>query len=111
MKIKHIHQNIVRIRKAKGYSHEYMALRLGISQTTYCKLEHNKTKLYVDRLYQISEILEVEVAELLSINPKFKLTQNTEENIQHTQKLLDVYEARIRDKDLFINSLQESIKN
>lgn len=110
MKIKHIHQNIVRIRKAKGYSHEYMAIRLDISQAAYCKLEHNKTKLYIERLYQIADILEVGVAELLSINPKFKLTQNTEENIQHTQKLLGVYEARIRDKDLFINSLQESIK-
>jgi len=125
MEIKHIHLNIVRIRKAKGYSHEYMAIRLDISQAAYCKLEHNKTKLYVERLYQIADILEVDVAELLSIDTKFQFTQNNkensvgylqhtanvyQENVEHLQKLIEVYEARIKDKDVVIQTLQKVIK-
>ena len=34
-------ENIKRIRKQKGYSHEYVAHELDISQVAYSKLEKN----------------------------------------------------------------------
>ncbi len=42
-----------------------MAMRLGISQNTYSKIEIGKTKLTVEKLIAIALILEVNVAELL----------------------------------------------
>jgi len=47
------------IRKDKGYSHEYMAHMLDISQVAYSKIEKNETKLTVERLFKIAEILEL----------------------------------------------------
>ena len=38
-------ENIRTIRKNKGISHEAMAANLGISQTTYTKLEQKETRL------------------------------------------------------------------
>ena len=43
-------------RKKKGYSHEYMAHELNMSQVAYSKIEKSETKLSVERLYRIAEI-------------------------------------------------------
>jgi transcriptional regulator with XRE-family HTH domain len=58
--------NIKKHRELKNYTQEYMADRLNISQNTYSKLENGGIKLTVDRLKQISEILETPIEELLS---------------------------------------------
>lgn len=52
-------------RTIKGYSQEYMANRLGISQNAYSKIERDETKLTLERLYDITEILEISVYKLL----------------------------------------------
>ena len=57
-------EKIKDIRKNKGYSHEYMAHELDISQVAYSKIEKLETKLSVERLFKIAEILEVKVGEI-----------------------------------------------
>lgn len=61
-------EEIRKIRIDKGFSHEAMAMNLGISQTAYTKLERSETKLTVERLYKIAEFLEVSISELLDEN-------------------------------------------
>ena len=53
------------LRQLKGYSQNYMALKLGISQRAYSKLETNKVELTVKRLKQIANVLEIEAGELI----------------------------------------------
>jgi transcriptional regulator with XRE-family HTH domain len=53
-------------RMIKGYSQEYMAFRLNISQNAYSKLERGETELTVRRFYEIIEILEVPMNSLLT---------------------------------------------
>ncbi len=48
-------------RNEKGYSQEYMAGKLGISQKAYSKLEKSQTKLTVSRLNEIAGILELDL--------------------------------------------------
>ncbi len=55
------------IRESKGYSQEYMAEMLNISQSTYACLESGKTAMRVDRLFQILQILQVDFHSLLDI--------------------------------------------
>lgn len=58
--------NAIRIQRViKGYSQEYMASRLNISQNAYSKLEREETELSVKRAYEIAAILEVSVYLLL----------------------------------------------
>jgi transcriptional regulator with XRE-family HTH domain len=58
--------NEIRIQRViKGYSQEYMANRLEISQNAYSKLERNETELSVKRLLQIASILEVQATQFL----------------------------------------------
>nr|MBC7612235.1 helix-turn-helix transcriptional regulator [Pseudopedobacter sp.] len=57
---------LIRIERAKkGYSQEYMAFMLDISQSTYSKLESESLELNIKRLYQIAEILDVNVYDVL----------------------------------------------
>jgi len=115
-------KNIEKIRKEKGYSHEYMALKLGISQASYTKLEKNITKLTVDRLFKISKILDNSIYKLLElpIENEFKQTnrdQSTgylqkidnfyQENKEQYQKIIEMYELRLKDKEVLINHLLE----
>lgn len=53
------------LRRNREYSQEYMALLLNISQNAYSRLENGKTPITIDRLYQISTILQTNPASLL----------------------------------------------
>ncbi|MBT8245774.1 MAG: helix-turn-helix domain-containing protein [Winogradskyella sp.] len=119
-------ENIKRIRKQKGYSHEYIAHELDISQVAYSKLEKNDTKLTVERLYKLAEILETPVTELLDVKANNIFHQNNndkgtfignqevenlyQENKEQNQKIIELYEARLQDKDRLIARLEALVK-
>ncbi len=48
-------------RESRGYSQEYMADMLNIVQSAYANIESGKTTLRIDRLKKISEILELDI--------------------------------------------------
>lgn len=54
------------LRESRGYSQEYMADRLDISQSNYACLESGKTAMRVDRLLRIMDILETDPTQLLN---------------------------------------------
>lgn len=55
------------LRRNREYSQEYMALLLNISQNAYSRLENGKTPITIDRLYQISSILQTNPSSLLEM--------------------------------------------
>jgi|SRR5690625_175725 len=64
-------EKIRKIRELKGYSQQYVASQLNISQRAYSKLEREEIKLDWDRIYQISKILEIEPVDLISFDDSF----------------------------------------
>jgi transcriptional regulator with XRE-family HTH domain len=65
LKIKAIAANIRHKREYRNYTQEYLALKLSISQNAYSKIELGYTKITVERLFQIADILEFDVVELI----------------------------------------------
>jgi transcriptional regulator with XRE-family HTH domain len=61
-----IRDRIKKIRIEKGYSQEYMADRLNISQNAYHKLEREHTRINLQKFIDISKILEIEISELIN---------------------------------------------
>lgn len=59
--------NIKKFRNLNNYSQEYMADKLNMATVNYGKVERGKTALTVERLYDISNLLNVSVGELLGI--------------------------------------------
>ena len=112
-------------RKKKGYTYETMAHELDTSAAAYRKIELNQTKLTVDRLFQIAQILDAKVIDILGINPNNQLNQtNTEnatgyqqqienyfqENKEKSEKIEQLYELRLKDKDVLIAQLQKMLE-
>jgi len=67
LKIKKVAQNIRKIREYRNYTQEYLAARLRISQNAYSKIELGHTKITVDRLFRIADVLEVDPVIILNI--------------------------------------------
>lgn len=59
-------QGIERLRKIKKLSREEMAHQLDISVEAYRKIENGTTKLSLDRLSQICDILETDIMHILN---------------------------------------------
>ncbi|WP_295794698.1 helix-turn-helix transcriptional regulator [Mucilaginibacter sp.] len=57
------------IREIKGYSQEYVAGILGMTQPSYSRIETNQTKLDTGTLEKLAEILEVSPADIMSTEP------------------------------------------
>ncbi len=58
-------EKIRKIREIRDYKQEYIASQLDISIKAYSKLERGETKLTVDRLYEIAQILKVKPEEII----------------------------------------------
>jgi transcriptional regulator with XRE-family HTH domain len=66
LKIKAIAANIRTKREKRNYTQEYLAYKLSISQNAYSKIELGYTKITLERLFQIADILEVDAVSLLT---------------------------------------------
>lgn len=58
--------NIRNKREELNYTQEYLAAKLNISQNAYSKIELGYTKITVDRLFQIADILETDLTQLIN---------------------------------------------
>ncbi|QPH37969.1 helix-turn-helix domain-containing protein [Pedobacter endophyticus] len=68
LKTKNVAGNIRKIREYRDYTQDYLAAKLKISQNAYSKIELGYSKLTIERLFQVADILEVEVTHLLTLN-------------------------------------------
>jgi len=64
-KISTIRSNIRELRLAKNYSQEYIAVKLGISQNAYCKIEIGTSMISLEKALMIADILDVDLALLI----------------------------------------------
>lgn len=60
-----LRQNIRDIREDKHLTQADMAEKLNLSETGYAKIERGESKLNIDRIQQIANVLEVNLADLI----------------------------------------------
>ena len=105
-------EKIARIRKNKGLSYDNMASDLALSPSAYRKIETGETKLTVERLLQISKVLEISIDTILENNSVKQVKQENYNNSSVvaysgnniytdvsalTQKLIETYETQIQE--------------
>lgn len=99
--IKDTHFKIKRIRELKNYSQEYLAIQLGLSTRAYSKIETGETQLTINRLNEISKILDIEPSEILGFDEKQVFNNCKQDgniginNIYYSEKLSQQYEETI----------------
>jgi transcriptional regulator with XRE-family HTH domain len=67
---KSIAVNIRKLREYRNYTQEYLAFKLNISQNAYSKIELGYTKITVDRLFYIADILGTDALDILRGKPE-----------------------------------------
>ena len=111
--------NIRKSREKRGFSQEYVADKLGITQSTYGKLERDVLSITLDRLYKIADVLEEDISTLLDIGKKNIFNNHNHNGYVETinndykamvEELKMVYEKMLGIKDeqiAFLKSLLE----
>lgn len=115
-------EKIAQQRNKKGYTYENMAHELDITPAAYRKIETGETKLSVERLMKISEILGEDLSNLLDINNKNTIHSLSNEgngngyveiiNNDYKDIIKDIkeaYDKLIQSKDDQIAMLKEQI--
>lgn len=90
--------NIRSGREARGYSQDYMAAMLEICQSSYANLELGKTNLSIDRLLRISEILDLDIHQLIgetAPSQKKEDIDSAKNPAFHFSNSMDVYDQLI----------------
>ena len=82
-------KKIAEIRTRKGFSYENMAHDLELSTSAYRKIETGETKLTVERLVDISKILETPLNDLLDTDSQKNFNQENKDNAQGFQGFND----------------------
>jgi len=73
-----IGRKIKKIRELKNYSQEFVAEKLQLSTRGYSKVESGETKLTIQRLLEISKILELPINKILEFESKSILQNNNQ---------------------------------
>jgi transcriptional regulator with XRE-family HTH domain len=93
---------IKQIRELKNFTQEYVAQQLGLSTRAYSKIETGETQLTINRLNEISAILEVQPMEVLGFDDKkvFNFYNSSDinnvKNMNMPEKLIQQYEETIQ---------------
>lgn len=108
--------NIRKIRESKGFSQDYMANVLDISQASYARIENEDTKVTVDRLYKIAEVLDTNIIDFFNTDNITIQNQNNYEGsfglVQNlTVENKEIYEKLLKSKDEQIEMLTKLIEN
>lgn len=103
--------NIRKQREVKGFSQDYMANVLEISQASYARLENEDTKITVERLYKIAEILDANIIDFFDADRITIQNQNNYENANGLVQNLHIENKEILDKLLQSKDEQISLLN
>ncbi|MEZ4906700.1 MAG: helix-turn-helix transcriptional regulator [Saprospiraceae bacterium] len=100
---------IKKLRISKGMNQDDIASRLNISQSAYTKIENGITKLDIERITELSKILEVDISELLS-NEENRTNNYNNSKLTNSPGFVENYHVGIKEAyEQTIKSLKEEI--
>lgn len=108
-------RRIQKERERQRLSQEYMADKLGISQSTYSRYETGESEVRNERLLQIADILDVSLLSLLPLSEKqlFKIENNQTINGNVTNNHNgnpEIWQELIRTQNELIKQLQDQVR-
>lgn len=111
-----IRRNIRALRLSLGYSQERMGRELGLSRTSYRKLESGPTAIINPAVYKLSEIASIAVEEILGGNLQSGSTDGCSTLAEERNRELELaelrryYEDLLKSRDERIAELRASVQ-
>lgn len=104
------------VREKAGFTQEYLASELGVSQRAYSKLETGETQIKGEVLFQIAKVLSVDLIDLIPQEPALTYYNYKTHNghaighfIGDVEKIEELYKTVIASKDHEIENLKEMV--
>lgn len=114
-----IHNKIKVLRSQNGLTQQEMADKLNMHLKTWQKIENGVTKLDIDRVKQIAEILDTTIEDLINAEEGVYINEiknndvgfnNSSITIQHKSEIeVQLFERLLKEKDSKITDLQTEI--
>lgn len=112
-----LHEKIKHIREGKKLSQDFIAHELGLSQSQYSRRESGEIKFIAEEILQLSKALETKISELYEEETTVFNNSNQKggnfgqyQHIVIPDKLINLYEKHIQEKDEVIGLLKNEIK-
>lgn len=108
--MKAVGNKIRKIRELKGFTQDYMASQLDISQRAYSKLEKEEIKLDWQRIERISHILEIDPIDLVSFDDNLVFNNSPQSRKNNTNTINNHFPEELKQsyKD-HIKHLEEEV--
>lgn len=95
------------LRENKKISQEFIAHKLGLSQSQYSRRENGEVKFIAEEVGRLAKLLEVSVSHIYGEETNSFTVQtqnggNFGQYIQVSEKLIEQYEVRLKEKDEMI---------
>lgn len=107
---------IRQLRELKGFTQDYIANELGISQRAYSKLETNQTRIDWIKITKIAEVLDMDPMDIATFDDNLIFNNCNQSGKfeqfinQIPEKLIEQYELRILNLENEIKFLREEIR-
>lgn len=102
-------KRIRQLRVLKGISQEYIAEELGITQPSYARLEVEDSRINIERLKLIANILDVSITELFNEEPlssvKDLATKSDKSSIEEAIDINSEHVKFLKEEILFLRRL------
>lgn len=114
-----VSDRLKKIRLEKNITQDFLAKKLGFTQKAYSKIENNETKLNVDVLQRVAQILEVPIETFFNNSQQPILNDFSNrsggDNVIYknnsTEKIEELYSHLLKSKDDIINSKINEIES
>lgn len=101
------------LREMKGYSQEFMAEKLNISQKQYSRIESGNVRMDIDRLKEISAVLEIDPSILLHDDTytfnNFKKSNNLANNFGNIYIASEKYIEHLTEENKYLKEQLERL--
>ncbi|MFB6257951.1 MAG: helix-turn-helix domain-containing protein [Flavobacteriales bacterium] len=116
--MKQILKNIRSLRELRGYSQEYLADKLSITQSSYARFENGAKKTDFALLEKVAEVFEVDVCSIIHFHEqdgnggggllatKDKDVKQLKERVKYLERLNDQLTKQLKDKEEIITLLK-----
>ena len=106
------------MRETQGYSQEYVATKLNLSQQAYSNLEKNPDNVSIKRIKELAEILSVPLTSIIGEEDTY-IQQNFQQqggqastvmNVQNNEHVKEIYERYVKDLKEEIQQLRSQLE-
>lgn len=103
--------NIRKLRELKNLTQEFLAKELGMTQSSYSKIETGESDLAVSKLYKISEIIGVDVSQILEFDASHVFNISNNKLVQGlSARVENMYFTRDEYREKYVQMLEAEIE-